>query len=118
MVDPGLLNFRSDRSRAYRLDRRDAGVTNTVYRRDAGADGSTVEMHGASAAQRHAAAELGASHAEHVPQYAEQRRVAVDIDTALNSIDVDGKAHGKTLLLSGRRRRQAKFVIARMVMQP
>ena len=42
--------------------------------------GDAVDMHGAGAAQRHAAAELRAGHAEHVAQHPEQRRVAVDID--------------------------------------
>ena len=31
--------------------------------------GDAVDMHGAGAAQRHAAAELGAGHAEHVAQH-------------------------------------------------
>ena len=42
--------------------------------------GDAVDMHRAGAAQRHAAAELRAGHAEHVAQHPQQRRVAVDID--------------------------------------
>ena len=42
--------------------------------------GDAVDVDGAGAAQRHAAAELGAGHAQHVAQHPEERRVAVDID--------------------------------------
>ena len=66
--------------------------------RDAGAGGDAVDMHGAGAAQRHAAAELRAGHAEHVAQHPQQRRVAVDIDAVRLSVDFDGEGHGVVLL--------------------
>src|ERR1700745_1006682 len=50
-------------------------------------------MHGAGTAQRHAAAEFRAGHAEHVSQHPEQRCITVDIDAARTSIDIDGKGH-------------------------
>src|SRR5439155_26692752 len=51
-------------------------------------------MHGARAAQRHAAAELRAGHAKHVAQDPEQRRVAIDIDAVCVAVDFDGEGHG------------------------
>ena len=41
----------------------------------AGADGLAVDMHRACAAQRHAAAELGAGHAQRVAQNPQQRHL-------------------------------------------
>ena len=62
--------------------------------------GGAVDMHGAGAAQRHAAAELRAGHAEHVAQHPEQRRVAVDIDAVCSPVDFDGEGHGAPSFLS------------------
>ena len=59
MLEPGLLDLRTDRRRTYRLNRRDLGFADAVDRRDAGTDGGAVEMHGAGATQRHPAAKLG-----------------------------------------------------------
>ena len=50
-------------------------VPDAVDGRDAGAHRGAVEMHRAGAAQRHAAAEFRAGHAEHVAQHPKQRRV-------------------------------------------
>ena len=63
------------------------GGADAVDRGDARAGGDAVDMHGAGAAQRHAAAELRAGHAEHVAQHPEQRRVAVDIDAVSLAVD-------------------------------
>ena len=52
-----------------------------------------IEMHGASAAQCHAAAELRAGHAQHVAQHPKQRRVAVDIDAMRLTVDFNGEGH-------------------------
>jgi len=54
---------------ADRLDRGDRAVADAVDRRLAGADRLAVDMHGAGAAQRLAAAELGPGHTEHVAQH-------------------------------------------------
>jgi hypothetical protein len=46
------------------------------------------------AAERHAAAELRAGHADDVAQHPEERGIAVDIDGVIGSIDLDRKGHG------------------------
>ena len=58
-----------------------------------GTRGGAVDMHGASAAQRHAAAELRASHTEHVAQHPEQRRIAIDIDGPIDAVDLNRGGH-------------------------
>jgi hypothetical protein len=61
---------------------------------DAGSRRRAIDMHGAGATPRSAAAEFGTGHAEHVAQHPEQGRVAVDIDTVRRSVDFDRKCHG------------------------
>ena len=51
-------------------------------------------MHGASATQRHAAAELRAGHAQHVAQHPKKWRVAVDVNAMRLTVDYDGEGHG------------------------
>src|SRR5262245_60113272 len=68
-VEPGPLDLGACRCRADRLDGRDLRAADAVDWRNAGTNGDAVEVHGASAAQRHAAAELRAGHAEHVAQH-------------------------------------------------
>src|SRR5262245_52733650 len=51
-------------------------------------------MHGAGAAQRLAATELGPGHAEHVEQHPQQRGVAVDIDLMGCAVDLQHESHG------------------------
>src|SRR5262245_63037731 len=51
-------------------------------------------MHRASAAERLPAAELGAGHAEHVAQYPQERRVAVDVDALNAAVDFQLVGHG------------------------
>jgi hypothetical protein len=50
-------------------------------------------MDRAGATQRHAAAELGAGHAEHVAKHPERRRVVVDVDALVCSVDFDIDGH-------------------------
>jgi hypothetical protein len=50
-------------------------------------------MDGAGAAERHAAAEFRAGHTQHVAEHPQERRVAVDVDRAIGSIDLDGEGH-------------------------
>src|SRR5215472_3418507 len=57
-VEPSLLDLGARRGRADRLDRCDLGGTDAFDRGDAGTGGGVVDMHGARAAERHAAAEL------------------------------------------------------------
>jgi hypothetical protein len=68
-VEPGLLDLGARRCRSDCLDRRDLGGADAVDRGDTGTGGDAVDMHGAGATERHAAAEFGASHAEHVAQH-------------------------------------------------
>jgi hypothetical protein len=93
-VEPGLLDLGARRCRADRLDRRDLRGANAVDIGDAGTGGDAIDMHGAGAAQRHAAAELGAGHAQHVAQHPEERRVAVHIYALCVPIDFNGEGHG------------------------
>src|SRR5271165_2910803 len=51
-------------------------------------------MHGAGAAERHAATELRAGHAQAVAQHPKERSVAVDIDAVRATVDFDGERHG------------------------
>jgi hypothetical protein len=57
-------------------------------------------MHGAGATQRHAAAELGAGHAQYVAQHPQQRRVAIDVDAVHLAVDLQWVGHD--LLISSR----------------
>ena len=41
-----------------------------------------------------AATELRAGHAQHVAQYPEERRVAIDIDRPIDAVDLDREGHG------------------------
>jgi hypothetical protein len=50
-------------------------------------------MDGAGSAQRQAASKLGPGQPEDVAQYPEQRRVTVDIDYVIRSIDMDCVGH-------------------------
>jgi len=54
-------------------------------------------MHGACAAERHAAAELRTRHAEHIAKHPQQRGVAVDIGDAVYAIDFDPEGHRRLL---------------------
>ena len=93
MLEPCLLNFRTGIRLAHRFNRRDLRVSDTVNRCDARPRGDAVNMHGASAAQRRAATEFRAGHAEYVAQDPEQWRVAINIDTTRGSVDFDCEGH-------------------------
>jgi hypothetical protein len=90
---------------ADRLDRGDRAVADAVDRRLAGANRLAVEMHGASAAQRLTAAELGPGHAEYVAQHSQQRDVAVNIDLMGCAVDLQRESHA-CLSLAGADRKQ------------
>src|SRR5262249_4540454 len=93
-VEPGLLDLRARRRRADRLDRRDRGGADAVDPGNTGTGGDAVDMHSAGAAERPAAAELRAGHAEHVAQHPQERGVAVDIDGPIDAVDLDRDGHG------------------------
>src|ERR1700704_2542425 len=103
-VEPGLLDLGAGRGLADRLDRRDLRCADAVDRGDAGGGGRAVDMDGTRAAERHAAAEFRAGHAEHVAQYPQERRVTVDIDRPIDAIDLDGGSHGSFPVRRGARR--------------
>src|SRR5215510_10403600 len=93
-IDPGLLDPGARRGRADRLDGGDLGAADAVDRGDAGTRRLAADMHRAGAAQRHAAAEFRAGHAEHVAQHPEERGIAVDIDAVRAAVDFDSERHG------------------------
>src|ERR1700730_2508128 len=66
---------------------------------------SMVEMHGAGAAQRHAAPEFRAGHAQYIAQHPKERRVTIDIDDVWFSVDFDAECHGTFSSTSFRYRR-------------
>src|SRR5437899_7228457 len=79
-VEPRLLDLLADGCGADALDGRDGMADRGAHRRDARSSWYAVEVHGAGAAQCGAAAELGASHLEQVPQDPKQRHVGWRID--------------------------------------
>ena len=68
--------------------------------------GLPFEMDRAGAAQRHAATELRAGHAQHIAQHPEERRVVVDIDAVRLPVDSDGEGHGVLSLFTECNRRR------------
>ena len=57
--------------------------------RHAGTGRPAVPVHRAGAAQRHAAAELGAAEAERVAQHPQERRVGVHVDRGVAAVEVE-----------------------------
>src|SRR5580692_11753225 len=80
--------------------RDDGPVADVADRRDAGARWLTVEMHGAGAALRKAAAEVRIVEAEIVSKRVEQRHVRVGFDGLNLAVDVKGilLVHGQAFL--------------------
>jgi hypothetical protein len=64
-----------------------------MLRRDTRAGGDTVDMDGAGAAQRHAAAELRSSHPQHVSQDPQKWGVLIDVDLPVQAVDLDLERH-------------------------
>src|SRR5262245_51955854 len=92
-VEPGLLDLGAPRCRADCLDGRDLGAADAVDGSDAGTSGDSVHMHGASAAERHAAAKLRASHAKHVAQHPQKRSITVNVDRTIDAVDLNRGGH-------------------------
>jgi hypothetical protein len=88
MVEPCLLNLPAGRRIANCLDRGDRRAAYAIDCCDAGADRASVQMNRACATECHAAAELGAGHAEHVAQHPQERGVTVDINGMSRSVHV------------------------------
>ena len=70
------------------LDGGDFLVADGADRRDAGANGLAVQMHGTGAAERHAATVFGAGQTHGISQHPQQRRLRVYIDLDGAPIDV------------------------------
>src|SRR6266496_901520 len=98
-IDPGLLNLLAGRRPADGLDRDDLLSGHRRYGRDAGTGRSAVDVHGAGAAKRGAAAEFRAGHSQHVAKNPEQRRVVVDIDAASSAVDCQRMRHLSLLIM-------------------
>src|SRR6266852_7770417 len=63
-------------------------------RGDAGARSFAIDMHGASAAERHAAAEFRAGHVQGVTKHPEQRHVRADFDGLGLAVQSESDGHG------------------------
>jgi hypothetical protein len=93
-IEPRLLHFRPDRRVADRFDGRDRAVADRTRRQKAGAYRLAVDMHGAGAAQGHAATKFGAGQAQYIPQHPEQRHIGRNINGNCPAIDAELKRHG------------------------
>src|SRR6266850_4310663 len=60
---------------------------------DAGARGFAVDMHGASAAERHAAAKFRSGHVQRVAKHPEQRHVRADVDGLYFTVESESNGH-------------------------
>src|ERR1700756_2851800 len=87
-LQPCLLQGRALRLVADRLDRGDRTIADAVDPRLAGADRLTADMHGAGAAKRLAAAELGPCHSKHIAQYPQKWSITVNIDLMVFAVDL------------------------------
>jgi hypothetical protein len=92
-IEPCFLNLGPGWCLSDRLNGGDSRVADAFDRGDAGTNGSPVQMHGAGAAQRPAATEFRAGHAEHVAQHPKQRGVPVDIGLVIVAVDFDFEGH-------------------------
>ncbi|MNN76592.1 hypothetical protein D3C81_1929860 [compost metagenome] len=86
-----MLQCQADLVFAHGFDGGDLLAGGGRHRRHAGADGYTIEVHGAGAAQGHAAAEFGAGHAQFVAQGPQQGRVFRQGKLVLFAIDGQGR---------------------------
>src|SRR4051794_19625649 len=80
VVDPGLLHLVQFAVAGQPLDRRDLLGAERAYRHRAGARRGAVDMHGAGAALRDAAAVFGPGQPDRIAQHPQQRRARIDID--------------------------------------
>src|SRR3954468_4682631 len=80
MIEPRFLDFCARRRSTDDFNRCDSGLINAVDRCDARPRRNAIDMYRAGAAQRRAATEFRAGHAEYVAQDPEQRRITLDVD--------------------------------------
>src|SRR5271165_2398866 len=86
-VQPRLLYFGTGRGGAYAFDGGDCALSDRPHAQQTGAHRCAVHMHGAGAAQRHAASELGAGKSQNIAQYPQQRHVGRRIDIFRFAVD-------------------------------
>src|SRR5262249_32626848 len=79
-LDPGRLQRAPNGIAADGFDRHDLAAGHRRDGRDARADRPAIDVHGAGAAQRHAAAELATGEAELVPQRPQERGLVRYVD--------------------------------------
>ena len=89
IVDPGLLYFMQHAVLGEALDGDDLLADRGARRERARARRHAVDVHGAGAALRDAAAVLGAGQADVLPDRPEQRRVGIDVDVVIFAIDIE-----------------------------
>src|SRR5690606_21816927 len=100
LLDPGLLHHLAHWIGLHAFNGGYRSSGHVRDRCDAGADRRAIHMHRAGAAQRHAAAELGAGHAQLVTQRPEQRHVVGDVEVPGLTIDLK-LWHGELLASGG-----------------
>src|SRR3984957_3897359 len=79
-IQPCLLHLRAGRGGADALDGRDRALADRPHRQETGAYRRAVDMHGAGAALRYAAPELGAGETQDIAQHPQQGHVGRSID--------------------------------------
>ena len=93
-VEPRLLHFGAGLGRTDAFDRGDGAAANCADREQTRAHRITVDVHGAGAALRDAAAEFRARHSENVAQDPQQRHVGFNVSGQFRAIDIDLNGHG------------------------
>src|SRR5438552_2591082 len=91
VIDPRLLHLVQDFARGQAFDRGDLAVAHCADRYGARAHRDAVDVHGAGAALRDAAAVLGAGEADLLADHPQQGRGRIDVD--LVGLAVDCQAH-------------------------
>ncbi len=89
LLDPRRLE-RVEAVRGQAFDGRDLRARDLADRRHAGSHRLAIEVHGARAAEGHAAAEFGAGEIELVAEHPEERRVGRDVDLVAGAVDAEG----------------------------
>ncbi len=92
-LDPGALQRLAGRRLALGLDGAHLGLADGRDRGDAGAARLAVHMDGARAAQRNAAAVLGAGEPELIAQHPEHGRIALDVHLGARAIHTQLECH-------------------------
>src|SRR5262245_36476059 len=87
MCDPRLLHLVQRAAACQALDRGDLFAFGLAHRNAAGAGGDAVDMNGAGAALRNAAAVFGAGQSDVLADRPEQRRIWLDVDVKGFSVD-------------------------------